>query len=134
MEPQYKPADRFEKARESLWNLPGFQRRQSTITASGSSFFPEATWVIQTIITDDDAAIFLERIDSEGGQRLVLPTIVARTIYRHYDEIMKKRRSIRGQRGAETRKRLGVPLFGGNPHKGGKQRKGDNPKREAKKQ
>jgi len=96
--------DRFERAREAIWGAPGFLRRQSTITADGTQFFPSATWVIQTVITDDNATVFLEKVDREGGQRILLPNKVARTIFRHYEDIMKKRRSVRSQRGAATRK------------------------------
>ena len=96
--------DRFERARESIWGSPGFLRRQSTITADGTQFFPSATWVIQTVITDENATVFLEKVDREGGQRILLPNKVARTIFRHYDEIMKKRRSARSERAAKTRK------------------------------
>ena len=96
--------DRFERARETIWGGPGFQRRQSTITADGNQFFPSATWVIQTVVTDDNATVFLEKVDREGGQRILLPNKVARTIFRHYTEIMKARRSTRSKRGAESRK------------------------------
>jgi hypothetical protein len=104
-ETEYHGLDRFEKARERIWNLPGFVRRQSTITADGTELFPSETWVIQSIMTDDQAAVFLESVSSEGGNRLVLPTKVVRTIYRHYDEIMKARKKLRAQRAADTRKR-----------------------------
>ena len=97
--------DRFERARETIWGAPGFQRRQSTITADGNQFFPSATWVIQTVVTDDNATVFLEKVDREGGQRILLPNKVARTIFRHYTEIMKARRSTRSKRGAENRKK-----------------------------
>lgn len=96
--------DRFERAREAIWGAPGFQRRQSTITADGSQWFPTATWVIQTVITDDNATVFLESVDREGGRRIIIPNKVARTIFRHYTEIMKARRSARSKRGAESRK------------------------------
>lgn len=96
--------DRFERARETIWGAPGFQRRQTTITADGNQFFPSATWVIQTVVTDDNATIFLEKVDREGGQRILLPNRVARTIFRHYTEIMKNRRSDRSKKAAESRK------------------------------
>ena len=101
--------DSFERQRETIWNLPGFVRRASTITADGNQFFPSATWVVQTIIADDKAAIFLETVSKEGGQRIVLPDKVARTIFRHYGEIMKVRRSTRSKRGAESRKPKATP-------------------------
>jgi len=96
--------DRFERAREAIWGAPGFQRRQATITADGNQFFPSATWVVQTVITDDNATVFLETVSREGGSRIILPNRVARTIFRHYVEIMKARRSTRSKRGAESRK------------------------------
>ena len=97
--------DRFERAREAIWGAPGFQRRQSTITDDGSQLLPSATWVVQTVITDDNAMVFLETVSREGGQRIILPNKVARTIFRHYQDIMKRRRSMRSQRGAATRKK-----------------------------
>jgi hypothetical protein len=96
--------DRFERAREGLWGAPGFQRRNSTITSPGSSFFPQGTWVVETIRTDDDFAIFLQLIDKEGGQRLVLPQKVCQAIYNQQASIMKIRRKVRAQRGAITRR------------------------------
>jgi len=99
--------DRFERVRESSWGIPGFQRRNSTVTGSGFSFLPQATWIIETIKTDNDLAIFLQFIDKEGGQRIVLPRKVCEAIYKHRDSITKKRRSIRSKRAAEIRKQRG---------------------------
>lgn len=96
--------DRFERAREALWGTPGFQRRNSTITSSGWSFIPQGTWVVETVKTDETVAIFLQLIDKDGGQRIVLPKKVAEAIYKQRDNIMKVRRQIRAKRGAETRK------------------------------
>jgi len=105
--------DRFERAREAIWGTPGFERRKSTLTADGNEFFPSATWVIQTVITDDAAAIFLEIIDRDGGQRIYIPTKVARTLFRQYTAIMKARRSARSKRGSETARARGHVPFGG---------------------
>lgn len=97
--------DRFERVRDSLWGQPGFQRRNSTITSSGFSLIPQGTWIVETIKTDDSLAIFLQLIDKEGGQRIVLPKKVCDAIYNQHDRITKVRRQVRAQRGAETRKR-----------------------------
>ena len=96
--------DKFERAREILWGQPGFQRRNSTITASGWSFFPQATWIVETVRTDESVAIFLQQIDKEGGQRIVLPGKVCERIYKQHESIMKIRRQVRAKHGAETRK------------------------------
>lgn len=97
-------SDRFQKARETLWGAPGFQRRNSTIISPGWAFIPQATWIVETIKTDDTSGIFLQAIDKDGGQRIVLPEKVTKAIYRHYESIMRVRRKIRAQRGAETRR------------------------------
>ncbi len=110
--------DRFERAREAVWGAPGFQKRMSTITADGNQWFPSATWVVQTVITDDAANIFLEKIDREGGQRIIIPTRVAKTIFRHYDEIRKRRRSERSKNAAKTSKERGHVPFGGKQRQG----------------
>jgi len=103
--------DRFEHVRETLWGTPGFQRRNSTITSSGFSFLPQATWIVETIKTDDNFAIFLQVIDKEGGQRIVLPEKVCNAIYRHRDSITKKRCSERSKRVAKIRKDRGDQFF-----------------------
>lgn len=96
--------DKFERAREALWGTPGFQRRNSTITSSGWTFLPQGTWVVETVKTDETTAIFLQLIDKDGGQRIVLPKKVAEALYKHHESIMKIRRRIRAKHGADTRK------------------------------
>lgn len=96
--------DRFERVRDSLWGQPGFQRRNSTVIAPGFSLIPQATWIIETIKTDDSLAIFLQFIDKDSGQRIVLPAKVCQAIYNQHDRINQVRRQVRAQRGAETRR------------------------------
>lgn len=106
-----KLIDNFERARDSLWGTPGFQRRNSTITSTGFSILPGHTWIVETIRTDDTVAIFLQSIGVDGGQRIVLPARVAQAIYSQYQAIMKKRKSIRAKRAAETRREKGIVPF-----------------------
>src|SRR3990167_10824191 len=87
--------DRFEKVRDTLWGQPGFQRRNSTIIASGFSLIPQGTWIVETIKTDDSLTIFLQVIDKDGGQRIVLPERVCQAIYNQHERITKVRRQIR---------------------------------------
>lgn len=107
--------DKWERARDTLWGAPGFQRRNSTITTPGWAFFPQGTWVVETIKTDDSFAIFLQVIDKDGGQRIVLPQKVCQAIYNQQKSIMKVRRSVRAQRGAETRKRKAAEVENESP-------------------
>jgi hypothetical protein len=69
------------------------------------SFMPGATWIVETMRNQDTWTILLQSIDADGGQRLVIPTRVAETIYRHYDSIIKTSKSLRSKAGAETRKK-----------------------------
>lgn len=96
--------DRFERVRDSLWGQPGFQRRNSTIIAKGFSLLPTATWIVETLRTDENVAIFLQVIDKDGGQRLVLPEKVCQAIYNQYHSIMASRKKLRAKKAAETRK------------------------------
>ena len=102
--------DKFERVRESLWGQPGFQRRNSTITSPGFSLLPQGSWIVETIKTDDSLAIFLQAINVEGGQRIVLPRKVCEAIYNQHDRITKVRRQVRAQRGAETRRNKKVAV------------------------
>ena len=97
--------DQFERVRDSLWGEPGFQRRNSTIISKTFSVIPQGTWIVETIKTDDKLAIFLQAINVEGSQRIVLPQKVCKAIYNQHEKITKIRRQVRAQRGAETRKR-----------------------------
>ena len=103
--------DRFERVRDSLWGQPGFQRRNSTITSEGFSLLPSASWIVETIKTDDQVAIFLQVIDKDGGQRIVLPGRVCQAIYNQRDRIMDTRKSVRAKKAADTRKAKGLVPF-----------------------
>jgi hypothetical protein len=97
--------DNFDKARETIWQMPGFQKKEKTLTAEGWSFITKATWIIESISTDDKVAIFLQSISADGSQRIAVPDDVAKVIYRHYELLKDGRRKIAGKRAAETRKR-----------------------------
>lgn len=101
--------DDFDKAREGIWRLPGFQQTSSTILAPGSLFFPAGTWVVETIITNDQQAIFLQFIGAAGSKRIVVPDKVAKAIHRQYQELTKRRRKAAAKAGAETRQKRQAP-------------------------
>ena len=108
--------DKFERARESMWGQPGFQRRNSTVISSGWVFLPQGTWIIETIKTNESLAIFLQVIDKDGGQRIVLPQKVCEAIYRQSISITRARRSVGAKQAME--KRMADPNyepFGGKP-------------------
>lgn len=94
--------NRFDRTREALWGTPGFMVKRSTITTPGSALIPGASWIIETVRNDEGWAVFLQAVDAEGGQRIVVPNQVAAAIFRHYEGIMAQRRKMRALRAAET--------------------------------
>ena len=112
--------DTFEKVREALWGAPGFQHRNKTLTTAESIFLPMATWIVETIRTNESVAIFLQRIDKDGGLRLVLPKKVCEALYGQEYRIKRKRRSVGAKVAME--KRMADPNykpFGGKPFRKG---------------
>lgn len=97
--------DYFDEVKQNLEGTPGYQIRRSTVTTQKWALLPGATWIVETIRTDETQGIFLQTISAEGSQRLVVPGKVAETIYRHYQSIMEHRRKERAKTAAQTRKR-----------------------------
>ncbi len=98
-------SDYFDQAKLNLEGTPGYQIRRSTITTTKWALLPGATWIVETIRTDETQGIFLQTVSAEGSQRLVVAGKVAEAIYRQYQSIMEIRRKERAQNAAETRKR-----------------------------
>ena len=94
----------FDRARETVWGAPGFQVRRSTVVSSGLAFMPNATYVIETIRTDEGWRVFIQWVDADGGQREVLPDKAVRALWRHYESIMATARRDRAKKASETRK------------------------------
>jgi hypothetical protein len=98
-------ADYFDQAKQHLEGTPGYQVRRSTITTQKWALLPGATWIVESVRTDETQAIFLQTVSAEGSQRLVVPGKVAEAIYRQYQSIMEIRRKERAKNAARTRKR-----------------------------
>lgn len=95
--------DHFDKVHEGLQGLPGFVSKQSTVVVNSGFLQPASTWVIESIKTDEHAAMFIQCIDASGSVRLVLPQPVVERIKSQSDAITKARYKIRGQRASQTR-------------------------------
>lgn len=61
------------------------------------------TWVVKTIRVDGRDTSFLQRIDGQGGMRLVLPPEVVSAIARQRDTITSVMRRKGAKKAAETR-------------------------------
>lgn len=95
--------DPFDRAREAMWGTPGFQVRRSTVVSPGSSFMPQASYILETCRNTEGWLILLQSVSEEGGQRIVLPNRVAQAIFRHYEAIMTQARKDRAVKAAESR-------------------------------
>lgn len=82
--------DKFDKTRTSVWGLPGFDFKASTVRADALALIPQGTYIIETVRHSEGWAIFIQGISSEGANRIVLPDKVATTLWNHYEK-MKKR-------------------------------------------
>jgi len=98
-------SDYFDQAKQQIEGTPGYQIRRSMVTTQKWGFLPGATWIVETIRTDETQSIFLQTVSAEGSQRLVVPGKVADAIYRHYQSIMEIRRRDRAKNAAASRKR-----------------------------
>jgi len=98
-------SDYFDQAKQNLEGTPGYQIRRSTVNTQKWALLPGATWIVETIRTNETKGIFLQTVSAEGSQRLVVPGKVADAIYRQYQSIMEVRRKDRAKTAAATRKR-----------------------------
>ena len=96
--------DQFDKAREAIEGVPGFQAKRSTVVAKSWSLLPAATWIVEVVRTDDSSGIFLQTISAEGSQRIAIPHSVAEAIFRQYHAIIRARRKIGAKKAVVTRK------------------------------
>lgn len=81
---EYQGVSAFDRLLGKIDGLPGVQRTRPTTVLSIMPFLGNAlTYVVQTYRTADDGFIvFLQMVDAEGRERLVLPDKVAQAIYR----------------------------------------------------
>jgi len=102
--------DGFDRAIHSVRGLPGYSEKVSVIEQGSDFFFTSSKWIITSVRTDDQQAVFLEWIGQAGGDRLVIPPAVVKVIYRHHNQFRTIGRKLRGQRAADTRKRKQVAI------------------------
>ena len=81
------PDDAYSMTLSRLLDNPAGAKTQGStidlITLLGHS----ETWVVKTIRVDTAETVFLQRINAEGGMRLVLPPEVSAAIARQRDTI-----------------------------------------------
>jgi hypothetical protein len=114
--------DLFDKARRSLDGRPDVTATKQSTVEARTFFETTQTYVVQTFRQRDDAnpekpgrardTIFLQFIDRDGGQRLIIPPEVADAIARQRDALTTKSRKRGAQQAMAKRKAAGwVPNF-----------------------
>jgi len=97
------PSDEYSKTLREKKAHPGGVEKTSIIDLE--DFYGNAvTWTVRTIRTDGADVVFIQKIDSEGGSRWVLPAEVAEAVARQRDGIVDVMNKRRAQAAAATRR------------------------------
>jgi len=106
------PSDLFSRTLRALRDNPGAIAVSSRIETA--DFYGNAqTWAVDTFRVDGDDVVFIQRIDADGGLRLVLPAAVTRALAKHRDSASLRTRRRAGHALVARRKERGDTL--GNP-------------------
>lgn len=82
---------KFDRVLGMLHDLPDVkQTRPSTVTAVMPILGDVQTYVVQTYRQGPDYIGFLQMVDAEGRERIVIPAKVMRAIYRQRDSLMDR--------------------------------------------
>lgn len=97
------PTDDYSKALRQQQAHPAAVEKTSMIDLV--DFLGNAeTWIVKTLRVDGSDVVFLQRINSAGGTRLVLPTEVTNAIARQREGIVTVNRRRGARQAAATRK------------------------------
>jgi hypothetical protein len=106
------PQDRFSLTLRSMRDNPGAFAVGGRIETA--DFYGNAqTWVVETFRVDGAETVFVQRIDADGGLRLVLPPEITRAMVSQRDRCAAQSRRRQGHRLVAQRKERGDKL--GNP-------------------
>lgn len=112
MEDAKLPRDEFSTALRMLEGHPEAVLKVSIVPES--DFYGNViTWVVRTGRHDGKDTVLLERMDSSGGARFVLPPSVVAAIGRQQDSAISVNRRRGARKAAATRDAAGIrPNFG----------------------
>jgi hypothetical protein len=97
------PKDLYSRTLARLLNHPQAIRTTSTIDALTDLGHSE-TWVITTVRVEGYETLFVQHINAEGGQRFVLPAVVANALARQREQVLAVSRRRAAHKGVATRK------------------------------
>lgn len=106
------PTDLFSKRYRDLTNNPGAVRVTNTQTIVDDYGHTE-TWVVDTFRVDGGDVVFLQRINSAGSVRLLLPSPIAAVLDSQRDRTITHTRKRVARQVVEMRRERGDQL--GNP-------------------
>jgi hypothetical protein len=117
------PTDVYSIMQRRLMDNPASLSRQAATLDLVTMLGHAESWIVKTIRTNGLDTVFVQRVNAEGGMRLVLPPEVVAAIGRQRDALGTVVRRRGAQRAAQTRKERGIePAFLKNPHRKGKKR------------
>jgi hypothetical protein len=97
------PKDLYSRTLARLLNHPQAIKSTSTIDALTDLGHSE-TWVITTVRVEGNDTLFVQHVNAEGGQRFVLPTIVADAVSRQRDQVLAVSRRRAAHKAVATRR------------------------------
>ncbi|HXS32027.1 MAG TPA: hypothetical protein VN755_14410 [Steroidobacteraceae bacterium] len=106
------PRDAFSTALRTLTANPGAVRTSSKVDLV-DLYGNSETWIVDTFRVEGGETVLLQRIDGNGGLRLVLPPAVTEALTRQRDRATTVNRKRGARRAMETRIARGDTI--GNP-------------------
>ena len=106
------PRDAFSTALRTLTANPGAVRTSSKVDLV-DLYGNSETWIVDTFRIEGGETVLLQRIDGNGGLRLVLPPAVTEALTRQRDRATTVNRKRGARRAMETRIARGDTI--GNP-------------------
>lgn len=103
MDPEKLPNDEFSKALREAQNNPSAIEKTSMVDLV-DMLGHAVTWIVKTIRKDGSDVVFVQRINSEGGDRWVLPAEVTAAMARHRDGVIAVSRKRSAASGVATRR------------------------------
>src|SRR5262245_39619303 len=109
---KFLPRDEFTVRLRELSDNPGAVRTSSRVDVT-DSYGNLVTWTLDTFRVDGSTTSFVQRMDGNGGQRILLPPKVWDAMTRGHDNLTTKVRRASARRAVATRIARGDVL--GNP-------------------
>lgn len=100
------PKDEYSRTLSRLLNNPTAIQSTATIDSLNDLGHSE-TWIVKTVRVEANEFLFIQHINADGGQRFVLPAVVAAALVRQRDQLQTVVRKRGARKAAETRKAKG---------------------------